>query len=236
MTTDNGFDAWFMGTKNGRRPNFQSRNDRREKAAWEAGRASRDAQAQTYLAALMIQNGLLRETHEALKGGELGDGVGLNAQSVPVLARQMTARAEAAEARVRELERELADSEAGYKSAMDSITDLGNEMRGREDAALGMVATLRKSLREWEHWYSEDSSEFNRELARGAGLAALASTSEAARQHDERIRSEERERILAVVHAAHRPVRKQYEDFDRTYNTGVTDAEVVIRALGSEKP
>jgi hypothetical protein len=53
-------------------------------------------------------------------------------------------------------------------------------------AATAEVRSSRSLLREamealaaWEHWYAVDSSEFNREMARGSALATLAKLREA---------------------------------------------------------
>jgi hypothetical protein len=43
-------------------------------------------------------------------------------------------------------------------------------------SAEGQIRQLREALKAWEHWYSEDSTEFNRDMAREAGLRVLDST------------------------------------------------------------
>ncbi len=45
----------------------------------------------------------------------------------------------------------------------------------RANATLGAAAPeLLEALKAWEHWYSEDSSQFNRDAARDMGLKAIA--------------------------------------------------------------
>lgn len=45
----------------------------------------------------------------------------------------------------------------------------------RSDADLYAAAPeLLEALRAWERWYSEDSTEFNRDMARDSGLKAIA--------------------------------------------------------------
>lgn len=201
MTTDNGFEAWFMGTKNGRRPNFQSRNDRRERAAWEAGRASRDWEV------------------DGLKGGQ-----GMISET-----------RDAAWARVRELETELLKAQVVLNNGADDSRWRPGEsavdaLIRERDAALGMVATLREALEmavaiAYGHLGQPPPSLADKVRAKDFAVAALHATDEAARQHEERIRSEERERCAKVA--------ESYEPRCESCPRGVAAA---IRALGSEKP
>lgn len=89
---------------------------------------------------------------------------------------RLTARAEAAEQREREAG---ADRDAEHVRA-NALADGYNRVLAshvRREEAEATESALREAvaaLAAWEHWYSVDSTEFNRETARAAGLSAIA--------------------------------------------------------------
>jgi hypothetical protein len=58
-----------------------------------------------------------------------------------------------------------------------SICHIGERNRAENIANAHLISTapeLLKALKAWEHWYSNDSTELNREIARAAGVRAIA--------------------------------------------------------------
>jgi len=73
---------------------------------------------------------------------------------------------------------EFAEAECGHRAhssrhALTSIMKWVANAKQENEQLKAERDRLREALELWEYWYSEDSSEFNRETARAAGLAAL---------------------------------------------------------------
>jgi len=83
------------------------------------------------------------------------------------------------EKRIAELEAQVRDFEHVATEAEGKCVDLTkkcDEARAQVRELSAANAAMREALEAWEHWYSVDSSEFNRDMAQAKGVKALSST------------------------------------------------------------
>lgn len=59
---------------------------------------------------------------------------------------------------------------ADYANKANGVRDIARDVEAADNLPVKMLAALKA----WERWYSEDSTEFNRECARELGLNAIA--------------------------------------------------------------